>query len=1742
MRTLFHKHSAHLRKFLNPIDDMAGWNRESWGIRHDRQKGDGLPVYHVMVHMPHEFSREGDIFHNPLTQDGNTVGLCKAAISDPDGRWITIHPNGDNEAKGHPVFIVPNPDGSHTIVRGAGGALNGLRLTGVKSPEEYKHIARQRRDERIEAGKQKEIADRQRLGVEAYAAKVADKTARQKEIADATKKSEQDFIGTVLKAQGIDTSVMAVMPPEGIDPRIAERLANKHHQKLLTYARAVAGSVKEIVRDGLDQIATESSGEVGVSDLVNAAFGGGSGYTSPAKSLAADLGLNNATKSRTVAGFQFRNLLERNEMDVAAAAEKREQIQGRTDARRASDAKVKAAAAELGKSGQGPDVVEEFSKIPKIASMAEAIEILKAARQAQNAGTAAQSLRHEVEMSDDLDKLPRAAVVIAKPMSDDEATDAIADTLGQESMQHAMTRLVTSSNDIEKQYGTLRRHYSVGASLAFNTICQSVDGQIVDPMLHDILGTSGAAAVVAAGWRQSLGDKGFGKLKDVLAAQHIKTQEAIANEATDDGAEYLERYDALLKGAVDTDSPEGLGAAVQQHEERMDLIARARESLGMARGRLEATAAINEAMMQDADKPLQVSMGNISLGDALANCYALGLTTPTQFNKETGDIDKPGDFELSRDAENTVLKINPSGIAKMAKVSDPELMERSARTASIKSGAQDEEGWLPKGISDRPVTSYEIDPLERSAIDHALTISNSMAPADMESGISRHIGSLLNSGRDADDIAVALRSEEFVGSLNLSPEGELRYLKALNKVAPVFSSTPGLTDADRVEEFKQFQVLRQSAFDKCLDQHLAAEAKAGKINSISAGLDKQTLKPDAKMHDALYVAALADPRSRFSFHKFGDLGDDGRAAIRSYANEHLFGVDPKADKEQILDPLSDDQRRAYDDWRGMSNGKGDPYTSIQADWRKSDEDNAGLFGEPEIHPLASVDLTRDADVLETARKIPKMIGFKPMMLPDGKTIYPELEVGNHWVSDGDDDIWRQSDTSERTPETVAQDARGKMRKAIQQHWMRNMLGLSDLGGSGWSPTSVKTAGDRWGEYASHMGEETAYKTVQQFMAGDLIQRFAGEHSSRGGKPFQMASRPVENSEQHAEAMLTPKQREGLKSKTQSERASLLKRAGGRWVKTGSLKDKEAIAKVMQREQAALFADGKENVSIKVNRATIGRSAEATLAGMLPHMDTNNKTQAASGIKMGGQFISQQRATKLFLDNKRMGIQSAVGGGKSLVAIGAFTHARAEGNANRAIVTVPSNIVEQFSDEVYKFHDPSTGLRWAHTSGMNAEKRRAALYDPSIHMVITTPEALREDVTAALAAHKGVTKSQARDLIMSEDDDGKRNAMIHASLDHAGMDFDFCVSDEGHRTLGRLGKPDAHMARVIDAVSSKSKYFGYMTADPIKNDSSEAHSMLSKIDPKRYNNSTAGAFQRRYGRATIASGLSLQQEMAPYSYAGKYDLGIDSDHQSVKLSLTPGQQAEHDGIFEAYKKARAAKRTGDVDVIALKRLSPNSFKGNIDEEAVAKNLNKSLSTLRDAAFARVIDSHQGGAKENAVSDYVGKHKGEPTVVFCHSLAGVANIAKRLKAEGHRVGTLTGSMTGKAKNAVRLGFNPGSGDASIDVLVSSDAGAAGVNLPRGQHLINVDVPMTSMIHQQRIGRILRPGQKASTVCVRDLVADTDYDMRARRRLETKGQLRELTTSPVSAIDDSGLGNAIEQAGIRDVIRQAKMGKAK
>jgi superfamily II DNA/RNA helicase len=212
---------------------------------------------------------------------------------------------------------------------------------------------------------------------------------------------------------------------------------------------------------------------------------------------------------------------------------------------------------------------------------------------------------------------------------------------------------------------------------------------------------------------------------------------------------------------------------------------------------------------------------------------------------------------------------------------------------------------------------------------------------------------------------------------------------------------------------------------------------------------------------------------------------------------------------------------------------------------------------------------------------------------------------------------------------------------------------------------------------------------------------------------------------------------------------------------------------------------------------------------------------------------------------------------------------------------------------------------------------------------------------------------------------------------------------------------------------------------------------------------------------------------------------------------------------------------------VKAVSPSSFEGVPEDqhEAVAKELQRHVGILRESGVTRIVYNHPDNPGMDAVVEHAGKNRGKQGVVFAHSLDAVQQLKERLEKAGHRVVAITGDDSSTDKYAKIQKFRPEKGEPEADIMVASDAAATGANLQSGHWLYQYDTPETAKTHAQRNGRIHRMGQK-NNVDLIDGIPDHPVVHRARARLATKYGLRDVLTSPLEGLDDTGLAHFLKK----------------
>lgn len=678
----------------------------------------------------------------------------------------------------------------------------------------------------------------------------------------------------------------------------------------------------------------------------------------------------------------------------------------------------------------------------------------------------------------------------------------------------------------------------------------------------------------------------------------------------------------------------------------------------------------------------------------------------------------------------------------------------------------------------------------------------------------------------------------------------------------------------------------------------------------------------------------------------------------------------------------------------------------------------------------------------------------------------------------------------------------------------------------------------WGKYVEAQGSpERAYAAMQDVLRGEVLDSFSGHYNRlRPNAPLKLGRTAIVGDLAHLDA-LDPEAREKRLAERRDLVDRLRNRAQGRYA-AGGVSEKIDAARAAEEawgqaqmglfgaEEAPANAEPKEKPLGLGERRTIGHAAERTVASMMNVVGPQFRPGQPVKLwqpNMSGKYVRRQRAVKLISANRRVMLAMGTGSGKTSVMLSGFTQLHGAGKAKRGLFIVPSVVQGQFHGEALTLLEPGK-FKWHCNPGASRAERIAAYKDPSIDFNVVTHQAFRDDMLHLAAVREKTTPEKIAKKIDGMKPE-ERAGYMRDLLDAEGIDHDYLAVDEGHNLLNRQGKQNSTMANVIDAISADQRMaYVSATADPVKNDTSEAFDVLSKMQPDRYHD--RAAFMRKYGVDTAAAREGLRREMASCFYTAKIDPGVAANRRQVKVTLNEKERGSLAKISRAAAAARLARMEGKVDVEALRVLSPGSFEG-VDparHEAVAKKLQRSVGILKDSAVSRILND--GSKTESLIREAVAR-RGKPGVVFAHNLDAVKQISARLKQEGFRAATLTGADGSAEKDRIKRDFQAG----KADILVASDAAAVGANLQHGKWLAQVDTPDTAMLHAQREARINRFGQTEDVDLI-DLVADHPAERRARKRLADKYQLRDIMTSSLEGLDDTGLALYLQKARSGDL----------
>lgn len=1639
--------------------------------------------------------------------------IQKARFAEPneDGtRWITIHPHGNKDAPGRAVRIRPvaGKSGVFHVVGGADGELNGLRLQNIKSPEHYKAEAKVRAKESRKAQKDKLAKMTPGQKEEHKANHEAAKTT--------VKEAEKKLIEASLKAKGIDPATAQM--PEG-----SGLAGHKVHQSLVSDAMKTAREAeKRLLMDaearvqaGIQSVGGDN--QPSADDLLTTKSDEerGPGYVRALKERAKAAGLASDHLAEKVQ--ELKRVSAENRVEDGKFTERHEKL-GEGDAAAGILLAGKAqgdAAREAHMEAKGlKDAHQEAVRAQMTDAIAqnEALaEILKAKAELTAAKKAARSGKQEIFQKAYQANIEDLAGDIQQGVEDHFRTQRMMDFLDEVEANNPHSETVDPDAPSGEDSMQMSRH--AGAWDALHEIGLGIMGQgFMDRDTVETLGPDASAVVAARAIRSVYTPDEQKEIIQALEAVHIEEQDGEQPKALEE-AQNL-RDEAKKVGDAIANDAHDLATAHLMQENKVALLKESRRILGSTLGRIEARAALIMALKEVPPESLTIPLGKIGNANAVMTAAALGL--------------KADQHTLDSDSGEALLTLNKAGMDSLIKPVDQAAVSERDLAVAIKRGQLDETGYLLKGFARRT----------------ALTTDN---PIEEPEALQQPMATLPHG---ADGKAIQEAMEDYVGLRLAEGHRPADVMAGMTSLTFMQEHFPGSEErADTVLRDAIFPLGEKAKTFNDLGNHLQGIAtKAMERAGIDAAqtLDGQRLDLDhPDFAESLHQTLSVDPRLQAAFISTANLSSDQGKMLRDYFKAEIAprmqGEDaPKEDKPADTTPpekIGEPAKKltfGKDTVEDAPDEDGYRRLALPKDTDKAKEiiqAEAGRMAGPEPEEFA-------ASMLGDDEETPEHVEWK-----DRRDTHAEQLQKRARLKGNDEDAAKAADIEKEVQENLKAKNGGELTAEQQK------------------ATTASNHAARfeslWAEYVGKMGGLTqAQNAIQDHMGSKFLDTFKGHYERRTGQALRTSIVPVRGQKDFSTATGTYEERADDRSEKARQDIKLRKRQGGK-LAAGSIsevrEERHQQGEAAQASAGRFFDESETTPAPKgpkapghTERWSLGATAENQLRAVMPNavkaMQGQTKGMTLKPIAMDGRHAPQQRAVKAIIQLHRIGLFAGAGSGKTSIMLGAHAELHTSGKVKKAIYAVPSAVQAQFGGEAAKFLDPKSGIQIHAKPGASFDERVNAYRDPETHGVVVTHQTLREDTMKVLGQHIGKNAEDTKAFVHAASREDLAQAVKEA-WGKVGVSHDALMLDEGHNALNRQGKEDSTLAKIMDAIGDNSKYYVGATADPIKNDSSEAYDWLTKMDHSRYPASGRDEFLRRYGKNTATTRRALKAELSRYYFADRVDPSSKREdgtftqkHDAIHTApVTPKQKEALDSVDQAMARIRGTKTAADAAPYA-RVLSPNSFQEGMspeDEAAAVDRVRSALGTMREGAYNRILNSDpEGGKVQATVALAKASHEaGQPPIVFARNHASVQAIQQQLEAQGMKVATLTGKHSSTEKADRIRKFQPQDGsEPEAHVLVMSDAGATGINLQRGQHVIQHDIPNTHMIHSQRSARAWRLGQ-TNDVQVTTVAADHAFDHRNLRRLKHKEGLASIFKSSEGSLDDSDTASTLRE------IRQRK-----
>lgn len=151
----------------------------------------------------------------------------------------------------------------------------------------------------------------------------------------------------------------------------------------------------------------------------------------------------------------------------------------------------------------------------------------------------------------------------------------------------------------------------------------------------------------------------------------------------------------------------------------------------------------------------------------------------------------------------------------------------------------------------------------------------------------------------------------------------------------------------------------------------------------------------------------------------------------------------------------------------------------------------------------------------------------------------------------------------------------------------------------------------------------------------------------------------------------------------------------------------------------------------------------------------------------------------------------------------------------------------------------------------------------------------------------------------------------------------------------------------------------------------------------------------------------------------------------------------------------------------------------------------------------------------VKEFLEQDEANKVVIFATYVDMLDKLSDALGPDQCRL--YSGKLDAKTKEENKIAFNT---DPAIRVLISSDAGGYGVDLPAANLLVNYDLPWSSGAAVQRNGRIRRASSTWPSIVIQDLLIEGSIEVRQHESLQQKSSIANAIIDGEGMDKDGGV----------------------